>query len=105
MYHIARERIFFSHFTLVSQCFSVLVWSYLLSYLMFIACEAPTGHLEKLIFMRERNIAATTAPGKEKHVEAERIEDGFKDTYGNGVVKANSPDHKPNSFDSVSCRL
>ncbi|CAN8019012.1 unnamed protein product [Ixodes persulcatus] len=105
MYHIARERIFFSHFTLVSQCFSVLVWSYLLSYLMFIACEAPTGHLEKLIFMRERNITATTAPGKEKHVEADRIEDGFKGTYGNGVVKANSPDHKPNSFDSVSCRL
>ncbi|CAN7940064.1 unnamed protein product, partial [Ixodes hexagonus] len=49
--HIARERSFFSHFTLVSKCFTALVWSYLLSYLLFISCEAPTGRLEKLVFM------------------------------------------------------
>ncbi|CAN7989690.1 unnamed protein product, partial [Ixodes pacificus] len=49
--HIARERSFFSHFTLVSKCFSALVWSYLLSYLLFVSCEAPTGRLEKLVFM------------------------------------------------------
>ncbi|CAN8019015.1 unnamed protein product, partial [Ixodes persulcatus] len=49
--HIARERTFFSHFTLVSKCFSTLVWSYLLSYLLFVSCEAPTGRLEKLVFM------------------------------------------------------
>lgn len=54
MYNIARERIFFSHFTLVSQCFAVMVWSYILSYFLFIACDAPTGHLDKLVFMRER---------------------------------------------------
>ncbi|XP_050051461.1 nose resistant to fluoxetine protein 6-like [Dermacentor andersoni] len=54
MYHIARERVFFSHFTLVSQCFAVMVWSYILSYFLFIACDAPTGHLEKLVFMPER---------------------------------------------------
>ncbi|XP_037509533.1 uncharacterized protein LOC119386275 [Rhipicephalus sanguineus] len=54
MYHIARERIFFSHFTLVSQCFAVVVWSYILSYFLFIACEGPTGHLEKLVFMPVR---------------------------------------------------
>ncbi|KAG0445736.1 hypothetical protein HPB47_014609, partial [Ixodes persulcatus] len=100
-YHIARERVFFSHFTLVSQCFSVLVWSCLLSYFMFIACEAPTDHLRKLLFMRERNSAVKTAPGPEKHVEADRIQDGFNGTYGNGVVKANSPDQKPNSFNRL----
>ncbi|KAH8032753.1 hypothetical protein HPB51_001451 [Rhipicephalus microplus] len=54
MYHISRERIFFSHFTLVSQCFAVVVWSYILSYILFIACEGPTGHLEKLVFMPVR---------------------------------------------------
>lgn len=57
MYHIARERIFFSHFTLVSQCFAVVVWSYILSYFLFIACEGPTGHLEKLVFMPVRRSA------------------------------------------------
>lgn len=57
-HHVARERIFYSHFTLVSQCFAVVVWSYILSYFLFITCEAPTGHLEKLVFMRERRIGA-----------------------------------------------
>ncbi|KAM7304860.1 nose resistant to fluoxetine protein 6 [Ixodes scapularis] len=104
-YHIARERVFFSHFTLVSQCFSVLVWSYLLSYFMFIACEAPTNHLRKLLFMRERNSAVKTAPGPEEHVQAERIEDGFNGRYGNVVVKANTPDQKPNSFNILSYSL
>ncbi|KAL3181649.1 hypothetical protein MRX96_036561 [Rhipicephalus microplus] len=68
MYHISRERIFFSHFTLVSQCFAVVVWSYILSYILFIACEGPTGHLEKLVFMRVR-----------------RSEDSRSDTTKNGV--------------------
>ncbi|KAM7304861.1 nose resistant to fluoxetine protein 6 [Ixodes scapularis] len=104
-YHIARERVFFSHFTLVSQCFSVLVWSHLLSYFMFIACEAPTDHLRKLLFMRERNSAVKTAPGPEEHVQAERIEDGFNGRYGNVVVKANTPDQKPNSFNILSYSL
>ncbi|XP_077536431.1 nose resistant to fluoxetine protein 6-like isoform X2 [Haemaphysalis longicornis] len=53
-HHIARERIFFSHYTLVSQCFAVFVWSNILSYLLFITCDAPTGHLEKLVFMPVR---------------------------------------------------
>ncbi|KAH7981498.1 hypothetical protein HPB49_024807 [Dermacentor silvarum] len=49
--HISRERILFSHFTLVSLCFAVLLWSYCLTYLMFVLCEAPTAQLDKLIFM------------------------------------------------------
>lgn len=54
MHHVTRERIFYSHFTLVSQFFSVMVWSYILSFILFIACEGPTARLEKLVFMRER---------------------------------------------------
>lgn len=38
----------------VSFSFSVLVWSFLLSYFMFIFCEAPTGRLDKLIFEARR---------------------------------------------------
>ncbi|XP_050051610.1 nose resistant to fluoxetine protein 6-like [Dermacentor andersoni] len=55
--HIARERLFFSHFFVVSFFFTLLVWSYLLSYLLFIFCEAPTGKLDKLIFERRRKKA------------------------------------------------
>ncbi|XP_050052461.2 nose resistant to fluoxetine protein 6-like [Dermacentor andersoni] len=51
IYYTSRERIFFSHFTLVSQCFSVVTWSYILSYFLFISCEGPTATLEKLAFM------------------------------------------------------
>ncbi|XP_050049866.2 nose resistant to fluoxetine protein 6-like [Dermacentor andersoni] len=49
--HISRERMLFSHFTLVSLSFAVLLWSYCLTYLMFVLCEAPTAQLDKLIFM------------------------------------------------------
>lgn len=49
--HIARERIFYSHFILVSMCFAIMVWSYLLCYIFFVICEAPTARLDKLIFM------------------------------------------------------
>ncbi|XP_077501063.1 nose resistant to fluoxetine protein 6-like isoform X1 [Amblyomma americanum] len=47
---ISRERLFFSHFFAVSLFFTTIVWSYLLSYLLFICCEAPTGRLDKLVF-------------------------------------------------------
>ncbi|KAL3222510.1 hypothetical protein MRX96_004967 [Rhipicephalus microplus] len=53
-YYVARERIFFSHYTLVSSCFSVLIWSYILSYLMFIACDGPTANLEALLLAGRR---------------------------------------------------
>ncbi|KAH9360609.1 hypothetical protein HPB48_007570 [Haemaphysalis longicornis] len=97
MYNISRERIFFSHFTLVSQCFSVFVWSYILSYFLFIACDAPTGHLEKLVFMRNRQKEATrgAAVNGVHHVGAGNdtkdlpvgvIEDGTIRNYFHGVV-------------------
>ncbi|KAH7979351.1 hypothetical protein HPB49_009127 [Dermacentor silvarum] len=38
----------------VSFFFSVLVWSFLISYFMFIFCEAPTGRLDKLMFEGRR---------------------------------------------------
>ncbi|XP_049516706.1 nose resistant to fluoxetine protein 6 [Dermacentor silvarum] len=38
----------------VSFFFYVLVWSFLISYFMFIFCEAPTGRLDKLMFEGRR---------------------------------------------------
>lgn len=49
MNHVARERTYFSHFSLVTQFFAVLMWSYFLGYLLFVACEAPLGHLDRLV--------------------------------------------------------
>ncbi|KAH6945456.1 hypothetical protein HPB50_008532 [Hyalomma asiaticum] len=63
-FHISRERIYFSHFfigfsVLIQNCsttaqvtlfFSALVWCFSLSYLLFIACEAPVGRIDKLLF-------------------------------------------------------
>ncbi|XP_049519043.1 nose resistant to fluoxetine protein 6-like [Dermacentor silvarum] len=62
VHHVSRERIFYSHFILISQCFSVIAWSYILSYFLFIACDAPTGNLDKLVFMRQQqsNVACTS---------------------------------------------
>ncbi|KAK8771888.1 hypothetical protein V5799_024866 [Amblyomma americanum] len=93
MYHIARERVFFSHFTLVSQCFAVLVWSYILSYFLFIACDAPTGHLEKLLFMSERRkdhsqtVAANgVSNNNTRDLPVGIIEEGNIKNYFNGAA-------------------
>ncbi|KAH7957788.1 hypothetical protein HPB52_022670 [Rhipicephalus sanguineus] len=52
MMYSSRERIYFSEFNQVTVWFAVLVWSFVLSYLAFIACEAPTAALDKLIIGR-----------------------------------------------------
>ncbi|XP_077536503.1 nose resistant to fluoxetine protein 6-like [Haemaphysalis longicornis] len=52
--NITRERIFFSHYSMVTQYFGALVASYLLSYILFVSCEAPTGRIEKLLLMPKR---------------------------------------------------
>ncbi|XP_075539360.1 nose resistant to fluoxetine protein 6-like [Dermacentor variabilis] len=48
----SRERIYWSVFNLLTLTFAVLVWCFLLSYMTFIACEAPTGAFDKLLFGR-----------------------------------------------------
>ncbi|XP_075735967.1 nose resistant to fluoxetine protein 6 isoform X1 [Rhipicephalus microplus] len=48
--HTSRERVPLEHYIVVSLVFTTLVWSYLLSFLLFIFCEAPTSKLDKLVF-------------------------------------------------------
>ncbi|XP_077510748.1 nose resistant to fluoxetine protein 6-like isoform X1 [Amblyomma americanum] len=48
--HASRERLFWSKFTTVTLFNSVLIWSFQLAFLSFLACEAPTGALDKLLF-------------------------------------------------------
>ncbi|KAL1424895.1 hypothetical protein MTO96_019757 [Rhipicephalus appendiculatus] len=52
MIHSSRERLYFSEFNRVTLFFAVLVWCFVLSYMAFVACEAPTAALDKLIFGR-----------------------------------------------------
>lgn len=54
MHHNARERIFYSYFTLLSQTISSFVWNLGLSLLLFLVCEAPTRGLETLVFKPAR---------------------------------------------------
>ncbi|XP_064459109.1 nose resistant to fluoxetine protein 6-like [Ornithodoros turicata] len=72
-YFTAREKLFFSHFTMVSQAFAVTIWSYLLSYLVFIACEVPVGRIEKLILTRARNKRVEDSNGN-----MHTLENGYK---------------------------
>nr|XP_037270381.1 nose resistant to fluoxetine protein 6-like [Rhipicephalus microplus] len=73
MYRIGRERSFYSHFTLVSNCFVVLVWSHILSFILCVTCELPTMHLEKMVFMRWiKKQGAMQEPKEEHHFVGER---------------------------------
>ncbi|KAM7303466.1 nose resistant to fluoxetine protein 6 [Ixodes scapularis] len=72
--YTTRERLFFSHFTMVTQCFGALVTSYLLSLVLFVACEAPTGRLEKLIMMPSRRPEKPSGTNEDKLC----VDDAFK---------------------------
>ncbi|KAL3170718.1 hypothetical protein MRX96_044166 [Rhipicephalus microplus] len=50
MLHASKERMHWSHFTLVTLFFGVFDWSNLLAYMAFLLCEAPTAALNKLVF-------------------------------------------------------
>ncbi|KAH6934090.1 hypothetical protein HPB50_020028 [Hyalomma asiaticum] len=52
MFHASRERVLWSKFNVITLWFAVLVWSFLLSYLLFIACEAPATKISNLILRR-----------------------------------------------------
>lgn len=67
LYHISRERIYFSHMSFIIRCFGVVVFSFFLSYILFLACEAPTGRLEKILLMPLRQNTEVQSNGKKLH--------------------------------------
>ncbi|KAL1438076.1 hypothetical protein MTO96_010418 [Rhipicephalus appendiculatus] len=69
MRRITRERRHYSHFNRVNDCFVVLIWSYMLSYVLFIACEAPTGHLDKIAFVRGGRRHSAKIPATEDSMQ------------------------------------
>lgn len=67
-FHISRERISLLHYMVVSVVFTSLMWSYLLSYLLLVFCEAPTAKLDKLAFegrRRSQPVPAVSSPAHE----------------------------------------
>ncbi|KAH7960122.1 hypothetical protein HPB49_017059 [Dermacentor silvarum] len=57
----------------ITLSFAVLVWCFLLSYLVFIACEAPTGALDKLVFRRLIEENGALKQGHEEHLESSDV--------------------------------
>lgn len=121
--HISRERMMLSHFVAASFCFSTLAWSYILSYFLFISCEAPVGKLDKLVFegLRGRSSKKDVEdkpPTKIEFVsEKQQIADQLAESNNNNYSDNNTettPDEqelglqqngvKP-SADTGSCRL
>lgn len=51
IFALARERTFISHFTMVLLSLGVFMLSSMLSFIVFVACEAPVGRLEKQLLM------------------------------------------------------
>lgn len=51
IFALARERIFIANFTMVLLSLGVFVLSGMLSFFVFVACEAPVGRLEKQVLM------------------------------------------------------
>lgn len=112
--HIARERVFFSHFFVVSFFFNILVWSYLLSYLLFVFCEAPTGRLDKLIFEPRRIPADKKEESERPKVNGEQsrlscVITSLTDTKFTVPAQNNNSEKAHNEFHSkngnVSCQL
>ncbi|KAH6945047.1 hypothetical protein HPB50_006968 [Hyalomma asiaticum] len=67
-FHISRERVPLLHYMVVSVVFTALMWSYLLSYLLFVFCEAPTAKLDKLAFegrRRSQPVPPVSSPAHE----------------------------------------
>ncbi|KAH8038549.1 hypothetical protein HPB51_001813 [Rhipicephalus microplus] len=80
MMHSSRERVYYSEFSQVTLLFAVLVWCFLLSYFAFIACEAPTAALDKLVFGWLRRSGSSR-----RQQQQEQLEGGTMNSYTNGV--------------------
>ncbi|XP_075734387.1 nose resistant to fluoxetine protein 6-like [Rhipicephalus microplus] len=94
--NIARERIFYSHFTLVLQTFAVFVASSLLSLTIYLACEAPVGRLEKMFLMpnRKEEKARRNCRGEQINI-MRNLSSTIKDTelVNTNEQKANSKEY------------
>ncbi|XP_029844649.3 nose resistant to fluoxetine protein 6 [Ixodes scapularis] len=89
-YYVARERMFYSFYTVISKTISIFIWSAFLSYFVFVLCECPTGNIEKMTFMPER-LRRTKQDNKLANNGAEQFGNG-KITPEQKISQANSPE-------------
>ncbi|KAL1424910.1 hypothetical protein MTO96_019772 [Rhipicephalus appendiculatus] len=88
-FHSSRERRFWSVFNQVTLLFALLVWSFLLSYLAYLVCEAPTAALDKLVFTKlivgRRNKRQTTNTLRKREARSSRM--GASDMKKQGMAE------------------
>ncbi|KAL1424876.1 hypothetical protein MTO96_019739 [Rhipicephalus appendiculatus] len=71
MMHSSRERVYFSEFYQGTLYFGVLTWCLVFSYFVYVACEAPTAALDKVIFGRlTRGAIARSQQRQEQQLES-----------------------------------
>ncbi|KAL1424874.1 hypothetical protein MTO96_019737 [Rhipicephalus appendiculatus] len=89
MMHSSRERVYFSAFNQGTLYFGVIVWCFVFSYMVFVACEAPTAALDKLIFSRLTKSGSVQIQERPE----KQLEDGDFSTLsdGGGEVNKTSP--------------
>ncbi|KAK8782321.1 hypothetical protein V5799_016337 [Amblyomma americanum] len=94
MNHYARERTYFSHFSLVTQFFSVLLWSYFLGYLLSISCEAPLGHIDRFLFSARRKPPQVIESKQVDEVLMEEKKHSFFVITSNGIFRRREEESK-----------
>ncbi|KAL1424877.1 hypothetical protein MTO96_019740 [Rhipicephalus appendiculatus] len=88
MMHSSRERVYFSEFYQVTLYFGVLTWCLVFSYFAYIACEAPTAALDKVIFGR----LTRGAGARSQQRQEQQLESGDLNTLSDGLEgKESSP--------------
>ncbi|KAL3196261.1 hypothetical protein MRX96_045283 [Rhipicephalus microplus] len=79
--HSSRERAYFSEFNQATRFFGALVWCFVLSYLVFVMCEAPTAALDRLTFGRLMRRASAREQPQE---QLKRVDSKTKTRGGEG---------------------
>ncbi|OQR75068.1 nose resistant to fluoxetine protein 6-like, partial [Tropilaelaps mercedesae] len=70
---ILRERFSIQHYHLVMEFFGCVTMAYMLSYVMYLVCEAPVARLEKLAFEGRRNPQDTSMRQGDEINRIERV--------------------------------
>ncbi|KAL1424907.1 hypothetical protein MTO96_019769 [Rhipicephalus appendiculatus] len=104
LFDASRERMYWSVFDQVTLLFALLVWSFLLSYLAFLVCEAPTAALDKLVCTRliggirsnETTNSGKTQPGKSQS------DGGDLRKQDNGQIRLATGKNQPRRRRSIS---
>ncbi|KAM7304827.1 nose resistant to fluoxetine protein 6 [Ixodes scapularis] len=61
---LTRERVHYSHTSMIQDYMFAFMMSYICAFLLFLAFEAPVGNLEKLLFVGNKKLASSSQDSK-----------------------------------------